>query len=66
MVKAAKKKEAQTTATKQKQQKVQLQLEEQMATTAKYFALQVLPNWESMYVYNLNFLYFCDHQLLYD
>lgn len=45
---AAKKKDAQTTAAKQKQQKLQLKLEEQQANAAKYFLQNVLPKWDSM------------------
>ncbi|KAJ8911434.1 hypothetical protein NQ315_005967, partial [Exocentrus adspersus] len=48
MIAAAKKKEAKNTVAKQKQQKLQLRLEEQQATSTKYFMQQVLPNWETM------------------
>ncbi|KAJ8936046.1 hypothetical protein NQ318_018395 [Aromia moschata] len=45
---AAKKKEAQNSVARQKQQKLQLQLEEQQAAATKHFMHQVLPNWEGM------------------
>ncbi|KAJ8981384.1 hypothetical protein NQ317_002578 [Molorchus minor] len=45
---AAKKKEAQNNIAWQKQQKLQLQLEEQQAAAAKHFTQHVLPNWEVM------------------
>lgn len=48
IVAAAKKKDAQTNAAKQKQQKIQLKLEEQQAAATKHFLQQVLPNWEVM------------------
>ncbi|GJQ67719.1 hypothetical protein Trydic_g16540 [Trypoxylus dichotomus] len=44
---AAKKKEAQNNVAKQKQQKMQLQVEEQQAYATKYFQQTVLPNWDS-------------------
>ncbi|XP_022915918.2 TBC1 domain family member 14-like [Onthophagus taurus] len=46
---AAKKKEALNNAAKQKQQKIQLQLEEQQANATKYFTHTVLANWDTMY-----------------
>ncbi|XP_060535702.1 TBC1 domain family member 12-like [Cylas formicarius] len=45
---AAKRKEAKDTATKQRRQKLQLQLEEQQAAAAKHFAQHVIPNWTEM------------------
>nr|CAH7765164.1 unnamed protein product [Callosobruchus chinensis] len=45
---AAKRKEAQTNAAKQKQQKLQLKLEEQQAASTKHFTQHVLPHWEVM------------------
>nr|CAI5840704.1 unnamed protein product [Callosobruchus analis] len=45
---AAKRKEAQTNAAKQKQQKLQLKLEEQQAASTKHFTQHVLPYWEVM------------------
>lgn len=50
MIAAAKKKEAQYSAAKHKQQKLQLQLEEQQAYAAKHFTQNVLPNWDTMLV----------------
>lgn len=50
MLLAAKRKEVQTNAAKQKQQKLQLRLEEQQASAAKYFMLNVLPKWDAMYI----------------
>ncbi|XP_044268915.1 TBC1 domain family member 12-like isoform X2 [Tribolium madens] len=50
MVAAARKKEAQNTAARQKLQKLQLQQEEHQATAAKHFIKHVLPNWEQMYM----------------
>lgn len=48
MIAAAKKREAQNTAHKQKLHKLQLQQEEQLAASTKHFLSQVLPNWETM------------------
>lgn len=48
MLAAAKKKEAKNSAAKQKQQRLQLQAEEQLATATRYWNNQVLPKWESM------------------
>lgn len=48
IVAAAKKKDAQTTAAKHKQQKLQLKLEEQQAASTKHFLHHVLPNWDVM------------------
>ncbi|XP_017774103.1 PREDICTED: TBC1 domain family member 14-like [Nicrophorus vespilloides] len=49
IVAAAKKKEAQNSVAKQKQQRLQLQLEEQYASSTKHFTQNVLPNWDNMY-----------------
>lgn len=48
MIMAAKRKEAQTTAAKQKQQKIQLKMEEQQANATKHFLQHVLPKWDTM------------------
>lgn len=48
MIAAAKKREAQNTANRQKLHKLQLQQEEQLAAATKHFISQVLPNWENM------------------
>lgn len=45
---AAKRKEARSTAVKEKQKKLQLQQEEQQATAAKHFSQNVIPNWTQM------------------
>lgn len=48
MVAAAKRKDAQNTAARQKLQKLQLQQEEHQATATKHFIKHVLPNWDQM------------------
>lgn len=48
ILEAVKRKEAQSTATKQKQQKLQFKLEEQLAIATKHFMQQVLPKWDTM------------------
>lgn len=48
MVDAARKKEAQNTAARQKLQKLQLQQEEHQAIATKHFTKYVLLNWEAM------------------
>ncbi|XP_056633611.1 TBC1 domain family member 12-like isoform X1 [Diorhabda sublineata] len=45
---AVKKKEAQTTAAKHKQQKQQLKIEERQAASTRHFIQNVLPNWNTM------------------
>lgn len=45
---AAKRKDAQSNAARQKQQKLQLKLEEQQAASTKHFTQHVLPNWDVM------------------
>jgi len=45
---AAKRKEAKSTAVKEKLKKIQLQLEEQQAAAAKHFTQLVIPNWSQM------------------
>lgn len=47
MIAAAKRKEALNSVARQRQQKLQLQLEEQQAASAKHFLQTVLPNWEA-------------------
>lgn len=48
MLAAAKKREAKNSAAKQRQQRLQLQAEEQLATATKFWNTQVLPKWDSM------------------
>ncbi|XP_023021601.1 TBC1 domain family member 12 [Leptinotarsa decemlineata] len=45
---AAKKKDAQSSAARHKQRKLQLKLEEQLAAATKHFTQSVLPNWDAM------------------
>lgn len=48
MLAAAKRREAKNSAAKQRQQRLQLQAEEQLATATKYWNTQVLPKWDTM------------------
>lgn len=48
MLLAAKKREVKNSVAKQKQHRLQLQVEDQLATTARFWNTQILPKWDAM------------------